>query len=73
MEATVIRSAKDVIEVAKSRGFSIRIDEGPPPMPVLLRPSGVKKDEVTKALMDALKAWRLEIIEEMNSYKPVPA
>lgn len=67
----MIRSAKDVIEVAKSRGFDIRIDEGPPPMPVLMRPGTVSKDNITKALMDALKVWRLEIIEEIKSYKPV--
>lgn len=54
-----IRTAQDVIDIAKRRGFSIRLQPGPPPMPVLRG----KRDEATDALMEALKAWRVEIIE----------
>ena len=31
----MIRSAEDVIAIAKSRGFKIVVDPGPPPMPRL--------------------------------------
>jgi hypothetical protein len=59
-------SAKSVIEVAKERGLSIRVDPGPPPMPILTRPGKVDGRMVTDALMNALKVWRLEIIEELG-------
>ena len=58
----MIRTALDVIAVARSRGLEIKIDEGPPRMPVLVRPAGVDRGEITDALLDALKAWRLEIM-----------
>lgn len=64
-----IRTAKDVIEIAKRRGFSIRLEPGPPPMPVL---RGHKK-EATPALMEALKAWRVEIIEIIAKDEDAPA
>lgn len=62
----MIRSAKDVIEVARSRGLRIRIDVGPPVMPKLVVPGNVERSEATDALMNALKIWRLEIIEEIS-------
>lgn len=61
-----LKTAQDVIAVAKARGFSIRVEQGPPPMPVLCRPGKVQVELVTDALMDALRAWRLEIIEEIS-------
>jgi hypothetical protein len=60
-----LKTAKDVIGVARARGFSIRVDAGPPPMPVLVRPGKLDRSNVTDALMNALKAWRLEIIDEL--------
>jgi hypothetical protein len=62
-----IRCAKDVIELARARGFSVLLNPGPPPMPVLRRPSAVDSKEVTEALLGALRAWRLEIIEELKA------
>lgn len=64
-----LRSAKDVIDVAKARGMRIRIDPGPPVMPVLVRPEAIDRDLVTDALLAALRAWRLEIIEAMQGAK----
>lgn len=60
-----IRSAKDVIAIAKDRGFGIKIKPGPPPMPVLVAPAAVDITHATDVLMEALKAWRLEIIDEL--------
>lgn len=54
-----IRRAEDVIDIAKRRGFTLRLEPGPPPMPVLRG----DKNMATPALMEALKAWRVEIIE----------
>ncbi len=54
-----IRSARDVMQVARERGFRFEVDEGPPPMPRIVGYA----DRSTPALLDALKAWRLEIIE----------
>lgn len=68
-----IKNATDVIAVAKSRGFSIRINAGPPPIPVLVLPAGHSdslKSEATDALLGALRAWRLEIIEELSVENP---
>lgn len=62
-----IKTAKDVIAVAESRGFKLRVVPGPPPMPVLHKPAHVPRESATDALMAALKAWRLEIIEELTS------
>lgn len=65
-----IKSAKDVIEIAKARGFAFRVDPGPPPMPVLVKPPNVPKEEASPVLMEALRAWRLEIIEELQGVTP---
>lgn len=62
-----IRSAKDVIAVAEARGFKVVVKPGPPPMPVLRKPPGVERSAATDALMEALRAWRLEIIEELSA------
>lgn len=64
----MIRSAEDVIAIAKSRGFKIVVDPGPPPMPRLsfrVAPEHAEKQrsEATDSLMTALKVWRLEIIQ----------
>lgn len=61
------KSAKDVIEVAMDRGFTIHVNQGPPPMPFLRGPGGKDNPNATEALMTALKAWRLEIIEELTA------
>jgi hypothetical protein len=61
-----IRSAKDVIDLARARGFIVLLNPGPPPMPVLRRPSNVSASEVTEVLLGALKAWRVEIIAELQ-------
>jgi hypothetical protein len=59
----MILSAEAVLEIVRERGLEVRIQPGPPPMPVLHRPSHVPKSLVTPALMDALRVWRLEIID----------
>jgi hypothetical protein len=58
-----IKSAQDVLSVAQARGLRVKVEPGPPPMPVLVRPHGVRRDEVTDPLLAALRAWRLEIID----------
>lgn len=58
-EAMRIRNAEDVIKVATDRGFKFWLKPGPPPMPMI---SG-DGTQATPALMEALKAWRVEIIE----------
>jgi hypothetical protein len=67
----MIKSAKDVIAVVKERKLKLRVDPGPPPMPILTRPQGVPLDAVTPILLDALRAWRLEIIQELEA-PPIP-
>ena len=57
------KSAAEVMAVARDRGFQIKVDPGPPPMPYLLG----QKDHATPVLLMALKAWRLEIIKELLS------
>lgn len=57
-----IQSAADVIRVAESRGFKVCVNPGPPPMPYL---KGFK-DQATDALLAALRAWRVEVIEEVG-------
>jgi hypothetical protein len=64
--AVRITGAKDVIAVARARGFDVQIRPGPPPVPVLVRPPGSDRGLATKVLMGALRAWRLEIIEELS-------
>ena len=59
----MIRSAQEVIDIAERRGFKVLVKPGPPPMPYLLG----KENEATPVLLDALKAWRVEIIELLNA------
>jgi hypothetical protein len=61
-----LHSAQDVIAVARARGFDVKVKPGPPPMPVLVCPAKADKRLVTDPLLDALRAWRLEIIEELG-------
>lgn len=61
-----LKTAKDVIAVAKARGFEIHVRPGPPPMPVLHCPGNVPKSLATETLLNALRAWRLEIIDELT-------
>lgn len=65
-----LRSAKEIIAVARARGFDVRVKPGPPPMPVLRIPGEANPGNNTEALMTALKAWRLEIIEELSKETP---
>lgn len=60
-------TAKDVVDVVHARGFRIKLDLGPPPMPLLNRPTGADKTLATEALMGALRAWRTEIIEMLKA------
>lgn len=63
-----LKTAKDVIAVAKARGFGIAVNPGPPPMPYLVL-AGLppeKKNDATETLLNALRAWRLEIIDELT-------
>ncbi len=55
-------NAKSVIEIAQSRGFKVLLKEQEPPMPVLRG----DPNEVTPALLEALSAFRTEIIEELR-------
>jgi hypothetical protein len=61
-----IRSGEDVLAVVRDRGLDVKIKKGPRRTMVVLRPSGVDKGLVTSALIGALKAWRLEIIEVLE-------
>jgi hypothetical protein len=65
----LIRKAEDVLEVVTARGLNVRIDPGPPPMPILGRPHNVPKEMVTDALLDALRTWRLDIIDLLKEKK----
>lgn len=58
----MIDSGRKVIEAAESRGFTVHFMEGPPPMPFLRG----DKTKCTPDLIDLLKAWRLEVIEELK-------
>jgi hypothetical protein len=51
----MIPSAEAVLEIVRARGLEVRIQPGPPPMPVLHRPSHVPMGMITPALMDALR------------------
>jgi hypothetical protein len=62
---TKILTAKDVIAVARDRGFDVWVKAGPPPMPVLVHLLGSDPRLATEALLDALRAWRREIVEEL--------
>mgnify|MGYP001615274680 CR=1 FL=1 len=53
----------DVIAIAKKYGFQVLLADGPPVMPFL---RGDPK-KATPALLGALKAFRVEIIEELRS------
>jgi hypothetical protein len=66
-----LHSAQDVIAVARARGFDVRVNPGPPPMPVLVCPAKADKNLVSPALMAALTAWRLEIIEELTAAEAI--
>ena len=59
----MIRSAQDVIVVARSRGFDVRIKPGPERVPELVCPKNVDRRLASETLINALKAWRPEIIE----------
>ncbi len=61
-----LKTAADVIEVVRRRGLQIGIVAGPPMMPVIIRPERINPNLVTPALLGALKAWRLEIIEQVQ-------
>ena len=60
-----ITSVADIMAIAKSRGFAIVVNPGPPPMPVLRPLNPAVKELATPVLMSALKAWRSEIIREV--------
>ncbi len=55
----MIRTAQDVIDAARARGFEVKLKAGPPPMPYLVG----KQSNATPALMEALRAFRPEILE----------
>ena len=55
-------NAADVIRIAEFRGFKVMLSPGPPPMPFLRG----KAENVTEPLMEALKAFREEIILELT-------
>lgn len=59
-----IRTAKDLIAVARARGFGFRVDLGPPPQPYLVSRNNTKR-LATEALLNALKAFRVEVMEEL--------
>jgi len=63
----MIRSAQDVIAVARARGFDLAIRPGRPRMPVLVCPKNVDIRLATDTLLGALKAYRPEIIEILES------
>lgn len=56
-------TAKEVIGIARSRGFEVKMRPGPPAMPFLLKPADVDKSQATEALLEALHVWRVEIME----------
>ncbi len=65
----MIRSAEDVLQVVKERGLKVKINMGPPPMPILHKPANVDRSVVTEPLLEALRAWRVEIIEILSPQK----
>lgn len=64
-----ITSAQDVIDIAEARGFVVRVKPGPPPMPVLTVPAGGDKKLASPSLLEALRSWRLEIIDLLEPKK----
>ncbi len=64
------KTAADFIAVAKDRGYTVHVNPGPPPMPYLKDAGGKDKPQCTDALLGALKAWRLEIIDELTKGTP---
>jgi hypothetical protein len=59
----MIRTAEDVLRVVKERGMRVKIDQGPPVMPMLVVPKGTHPTLPSETLLNALRQWRLEIIE----------
>lgn len=57
-------SGADIIKIAELRGFKVLLNPGPPPMPFLRDPGG-HIPPPTDPLIQALKAYREEIIEEL--------
>jgi hypothetical protein len=53
-----------VMTVARDRGFDVFVKPGPPPTPVLVHRPGSDPRLATEALLNALTAWRPEVIEE---------
>jgi hypothetical protein len=69
----MIKTAQDVIAVAKKRGFTIVVEPGPPPVPMLRYSKGkVDPKLANEPLMDALRAWRLEIIDIVQNGQAEP-
>ena len=58
-------SGKDVMRIANERGFTIVLHPGPPPMPVLRDPGG-QIPPPTEPLLEALRAFRREILEILD-------
>ncbi len=65
----MIRTAQDVLDAARARGFEVKMRPGPPPMPYLVG----KFANATPALMEALKAFRVEILELLTPTVEAPA
>jgi hypothetical protein len=66
METMQLKTAKDVMAVARDRGLEFRLDPGPPVMPVLHYKDAAGKANVTPALRGACTAFREEIIKELE-------
>ncbi len=60
-----ITNARQVIDIARQRGFSVHLRPGPPETPVLHISSTGKatRTDATDPLIGALRAWRVEIID----------
>ena len=59
-------TGKDVIDIARARGFDVVLRMGPPPMPVLRDPGGHIAPP-TDALLEALRAYREDILKELGA------
>jgi hypothetical protein len=62
-----VKTARDVINVAKSRGLRIIISPRNPRRLSIVRPQWVPEEEVSPGLIECVKAWRPEIIEELQA------